>query len=195
MFQLLQCQQQKRANVEKSIENVVYIQWWVRHLEVSNGSIWSQSCCVVTQEYVRFPARHYEFLLTHEIHFIKFITLLFSDLLINTVFSSLYLQKWIWTKSNQWHKHWYRNLYRQKLAKKRKIYDSRHEKKNSYSSHSYAHHYGHNHHHHHNHDYTSSTSSHRRGNRYGFTWRGLFEPTPFYKIFGTQNSTQSSNRI
>lgn len=63
------------------------------------------------------------------------------------------------------------------IAKKRKIYDSRGEKKSSYNSHSYGHHFNH-----HNHDYTSS--AHRRGNRSGFTFRGLFEPTPFYKIFG-----------
>lgn len=79
------------------------------------------------------------------------------------------------------------------LAKKRKIYDNRFEKKNSYSSYNYGHHYGHNHHHHHNHDYTSTPSSHRRGNRYGFTWRGLFEPTPFYKIFGIQFRTMKWN--
>lgn len=64
------------------------------------------------------------------------------------------------------------------LAKKRKIYDTRGMNKSSYHSHSYSHH------NHHNHDY-SSASAHRRGNRYsGFTFRGLFEPTPFYKIFG-----------
>ncbi|XP_031631797.1 dnaJ homolog subfamily B member 6-A, partial [Contarinia nasturtii] len=58
-------------------------------------------------------------------------------------------------------------------AKKRKIYDTRGTNKSSY--HSYSHH--------HNHDYSSS-SPHRRGNRYsGFTFRGFFEPTPFYKIF------------
>lgn len=65
------------------------------------------------------------------------------------------------------------------LARKRKIYDTRTTNKNSYTSHSYS-----NHHHHHNHDYTTS-STHRRGNRYGgFTFRGFFEPTPFYKMFG-----------
>lgn len=67
------------------------------------------------------------------------------------------------------------------VAKKRKIYDTRGMNKSSYHSHSYGHH------NHHNHDYPSA-SAHRRGNRYtGFTFRGLFEPTPFYKIFGIIN--------
>lgn len=67
------------------------------------------------------------------------------------------------------------------VAKKRKIYDAHGMNKSSYHSHSYSHH------HHHNHDY-SSASPHRRGNRYGFTFRGFFEPTPFYKIFGTKTT-------
>lgn len=72
-------------------------------------------------------------------------------------------------------------FYSVNAAKKRKIYDTRGMNKSSY--HSHGHSYSH-HSHHNNHDYSSS-SAHRRGNRYsGFTFRGLFEPTPFYKIFG-----------
>lgn len=67
------------------------------------------------------------------------------------------------------------------IAHKRKIYDNRSSNKSSYRS--YSHH--HNHHHHRDQDYDYTPSSHRRGNRYGgFTFRGLFEPTSFYKFFG-----------
>lgn len=67
------------------------------------------------------------------------------------------------------------------IAHKRKIYDNRSSNKSSYRS--YSHH--HNHHHHRDQDYDYTPSSYRRGNRYGgFTFRGLFEPTSFYKFFG-----------
>lgn len=66
-------------------------------------------------------------------------------------------------------------------AHKRKVYDSRVNQKSS-----------HHHHHHHHHQYqghgnANTAQPHRRGNRFcGFTFRGLFEPTPFYKFFGTE---------
>lgn len=75
------------------------------------------------------------------------------------------------------------------VGHKRKIYDTRNTTKSSY--HSYNHHT----HHHQNNDYTPS-STHRRGNRFGgFTFRGLFEPTPFYKFFGTKYLIWQMNKI
>lgn len=75
-------------------------------------------------------------------------------------------------------------------AHKRKIYDNRCSHKNSY--------YHHNHHHHHHHSHygnnttPQSSTSQRRGNRCGgFTFRGLFEPTPFYRLFGSTKTKQS----
>lgn len=68
------------------------------------------------------------------------------------------------------------------VVHKRKTYDNRSTNKNSnynYSHHKYHHHYG-------NNDYASASAYPRRGNRFaGFTLRGLFEPTPFYRFFGS----------
>lgn len=68
------------------------------------------------------------------------------------------------------------------VAHKRKIYDSRSTNKSanySYNSHKYHHHCD-------NNEYASTSATYpRRANRFaGFTLRGLFEPTPFYRFFG-----------